>query len=243
MLQDPSSALASDSAALSPVETTKESTEVGTTSPSSDLPTTEVNKDLMSSTPRNGHGVSTAGMLNDPYSMGAMGGMYGPGMYGMGGMGMMGGMYGMGGMGMMGGMYGMTPEAQKAQVMMFTMSRIVELWGVLTQVIQSTFGSAADFVCSYNNINQTMTHMESECLEQEKAYEANERARIASLNEIKPGFRDAHSKCTQKKKKNCVQKVSLYRKIFLIILRHCILIYLSMLVAKGLPKFLSAFRR
>lgn len=125
----------------------------------------------------NGYGVGSGygmGMGMDPYGMGGMSGMYGGyGGYGMGGMyggmGMMGmggmGMYGMGMMGM-----GMTPEAQRAQMMMFMTSRIMELWGMFSQVMQMTLGSAVQFVGEYVGINQRMGQLEEDNLNHEERY-------------------------------------------------------------------------
>ncbi|KAG5492378.1 hypothetical protein GH5_01297 [Leishmania sp. Ghana 2012 LV757] len=115
----------------------------------------------------NGRGTGY-GMGLDPYGTGGMysgygglgmGGMYGGlGMMGMGGMGM--GMYGM----------GMTPEAQRAQMMMFMTSRIMELWGMFSQVMQMTLSSAVQFVGEYVGINQRMGQLEEENLNHEERY-------------------------------------------------------------------------
>ncbi|KAG5467633.1 hypothetical protein CUR178_01278 [Leishmania enriettii] len=116
------------------------------------------------------YGMSSGyGMGLDPYGTGGMYGGYGGlGMGGMyGGLGMM-GMGGMGGMGMYG--MGMTPEAQRAQMMMFMTSRIMELWGMFSQVMQMTLGSAVQFVGEYVGINQRMGQLEEESMNHEERY-------------------------------------------------------------------------
>ncbi|KAG5491399.1 hypothetical protein JIQ42_01300 [Leishmania sp. Namibia] len=114
-----------------------------------------------------GYGLGSGyGMGLDPYGTGGMYGGYGGlGMGGMyGGLGMM----GMGGMGMYG--MGMTPEAQRAQMMMFMTSRIMELWGMFSQVMQMTLGSAVQFVGEYVGINQRMGQLEEESMNHEERY-------------------------------------------------------------------------
>ncbi|GET93017.1 hypothetical protein, conserved [Leishmania tarentolae] len=114
-----------------------------------------------------GYGMGSGyGMGMYPYGMGSMYGGYGGlGMGGMyGGLGMM----GMGGLGMYG--MGMTPEAQRAQMMMFMTSRIMELWGTFAQVMQMTLGSAVQFVSEYVGINQRLGQLEEENLNHEERY-------------------------------------------------------------------------
>lgn len=177
----------------------------------------------------------TSGAMNSSGMYGGYGGMMDPYGMGMGGYGMgMGGlgMMGMGGLGMMG--MGMTPEAQRAQVMMFMMSRIVELWGMFSQVVQTTFGSATQYVSNSNGIRQAMSSLESECLQQERAFMAHEKERAAALKDVPPeALAESKSKIVVRPRHLKVRKnPSLARRIGFTILRHSIFLVLSMFFAR-----------
>lgn len=119
-------------------------------------------------------GYGAGGMMMDPYSMGGygMGGMYGGGMFSPGMM-MMGG-----------GMYGMSPEAQRAQMMMFMMGRVMEIGGMLTQAFTSTCGSAVELLRSYHGIAQSVDQMDSEYKEECHNYLVHEKERLNALQDV-----------------------------------------------------------
>lgn len=91
---------------------------------------------------------------------GGMGGMYGGmgGMYGGMGMGM-----GMGGMGML-GMPGMGGDIvdQRGFMGMMMLSRCVEMFGMLTNVIQMVLGSVVQFMTSYMGLSQQYNQLHDE---------------------------------------------------------------------------------
>lgn len=118
---------------------------------------------------RSGYGGYGPNMMMDPYGMGGLygGGMLGPGM-------------------MMGGMYGMSPEAQRAQLMMFMMGKVMEIGGMLSQAFASTCGSAVELLRSYHGIAQSVDQMETEYREEFHGYLVREKERNNSLKELPP---------------------------------------------------------
>ncbi|KAK7200926.1 hypothetical protein NESM_000151500 [Novymonas esmeraldas] len=186
----------------------------------------------------------------DPYSMGGMyggyggyggmggmyggmGGMYGGmGMMGMGGMGMGGmGMYGMGMMGM-----GMTPEAQRAQMMMFMTGRIMELWGMFSQVMQMTLGSAVQFVGEYVGINQRMGQLEEENLNSEERYMSRKYELRKALADIPREQRYVPKRPRTRKPK----QPSVLRRLVLRLLRHVVLFAAAYFLAKRIASWVMA---
>lgn len=186
-------------------------------------------------------GYAQSGMYGgmDPYGMGMMGGYGGLGMGGYGGMMGMGGygglgMMGMGGygMGMMGMGMGMTPDAQRAQVMMFMMSRIVELWGMFSQVVQTTFGSVNQFVGNYTGISQNMAAIETECKNQQRTFATNEKERMAQLQGLPAELTAPPPRARVSSKAKRPAKPSQKSGILRTLLRHCIMLMLSMFLAQ-----------
>ncbi|CAD2216525.1 hypothetical protein AGDE_04748 [Angomonas deanei] len=143
------------------------------------------------------------------------------------------------GMGMGMGMYGMTPEAQRGQMMMFMISSMVQLWGMLSQVVQGTLGSVVQFVGNYVGLNQRLAQVEEEGMVQEEHY----RRRCVQFKkdlenvpidreEIKQRKRHArlHSKSKQP---------SLLRKIIISVIRHTLLLVLAYFMSKRITTLLS----
>ncbi|CAC9547345.1 hypothetical_protein_-_conserved [Leishmania infantum] len=175
-----------------------------------------------------GYGMGSGyGMGMDPYGMG---GMYG----GYGGFGM-GGMYG--GLGMM-GMYGMgmTPEAQRAQMMMFMTSRIMELWGMFSQVMQMTLGSAVHFFGEYVGINQRMGQLEEENLNHEERYMSRKYELRKALSNIPREQRYVPKRSRVRKPK----QPSFLRSFILRLLRHVALFALAYLLSKRIASWAMA---
>lgn len=187
-------------------------------------------------------GSNTAGYMGssaygmDPYGGGLYGGgLYGGGLYG--GMGMMGmggmGMMGMGGMGMMG--MGMTPEAQRAQMMMFMTSRIMELWGVFSQVMQMTVGSAMQFFGEYVGINQRLGQLEDETMNQEERY-------LHRRHELKKAWKDIPREQRYQPPRirgSRPQQPSFARRLIIRLLRHATFLLLAYFLSKYIGKGLG----
>ncbi|KEG08894.1 hypothetical protein DQ04_06241050 [Trypanosoma grayi] len=106
-------------------------------------------------------GLGTGGM----YGGLGMGGMYGGlgmgGMYGGLGMGGMYGGLGMGGMGMYGMGMGMSEDFQRSQMTFMLVGRLLEMCGMFAGVIQTTFGSALQFMGNYIGMSQQYNQLKS----------------------------------------------------------------------------------
>jgi hypothetical protein len=178
------------------------------------------------------------GMGMDPYGMGYGGMGYGGMGYGGLGMGMGGlGMMGMGGLGMMGmGMYGMTPEAQRAQMMMMMTNSIMQLWGMFSQVMQMTLGSAVQFVGEYVGINQRLGQIEEEHLNLEERYQNRKYDLRKALADIPREQRYVPKKPRVKKPK----QPSFFRRFIFRLLRHVALFVVAYYVAKRLASWAMA---
>ncbi|KAG5467075.1 hypothetical protein LSCM1_01256 [Leishmania martiniquensis] len=168
----------------------------------------------------------------DPYGMGGMYGGYGGlGMGGMyGGLGMM----GMGGMGMYG--IGMTPDAQRAQTMMFMTSRIMELWGMFSQVMQMTLSSTVQFVGEYVGINQRLGQLEEENLNHEERYTNRKYELRKALSDIPREQRYVPKPLRIRKQK----RSSFLRRLILRLLRHVALFAAAYFLSKRvLPSMMT----
>lgn len=170
-------------------------------------------------------GYGAGGMMMDPYSMGGYGmnGMYGGGMLSPGMM-MMGG-----------GMYGMSPEAQRAQMMMFMMGRVMEIGGMLTQAFTSTCGSAIELLRSYDGITQSVDQMDSEYKEQCHNYLVHEKERIKALRDVpSDALKSMNTPVSHPSRLKTVNtKNSLssfcFRALRIRVLRYCIFVVLFLL--------------
>ncbi|CAJ1037244.1 hypothetical protein Q4I32_007711 [Leishmania shawi] len=175
-----------------------------------------------------GYGMGSGyGMGMDPYCMSGMYGGYGGlGMGGMyGGLGMM----GMGGFGM-----GMTPEAQRAQMMMFMTSRIMELWGMFSQVMQITLGSAVQFVGEYVGITQRMGQLEEENLNHEERYMSRKYELCKALSDIPREKRYMPRRTRIRKPK----KLSFLRHFIFRLLRHVVIFAAAYFLSKRVTSLL-----
>ncbi|KPA86627.1 hypothetical protein ABB37_00736 [Leptomonas pyrrhocoris] len=177
-----------------------------------------------------GMGYGGMGYGMDPYGMGM--GYGGMGM-GYGGLGMM----GMGGMGMMGmGMYGMTPEAQRAQMMMMMTNSIMQLWGMFSQVMQMTLGSAVQFVGEYVGINQRLGQIEEEHLNLEERYQNRKYDLRKALADIPKEQRYVPKAPRMKKPK----QPSMVRRFIVRLLRHVAFFVVAYFVARKLASWVTA---
>ncbi|CAG9582852.1 conserved hypothetical protein [Leishmania major strain Friedlin] len=180
-----------------------------------------------------GYGMGSGyGMGMDPYGMGGMYGGYGG--FGMGSMYGGLGMMGMGGMGMYG--MAMTPEAQRAQMMMFMTSRIMELWGMFSQVMQITLGSAVQFFGEYVGINQRMGQLEEENLNHEERYMSRKYELRKALSDIPREQRYVPKRSRVRKPK----QPSFLRSFILRLLRHVALFAVAYLLSKRIALWAMA---
>ncbi|KAG5492912.1 hypothetical protein JKF63_01492 [Porcisia hertigi] len=171
------------------------------------------------------------GVGMDPYGMGGIyGGYSGLGMGGMyGGLGMM----GMGGMGMYG--MGMTPETQRAQMMIFMTNRIMELWGMFSQVMQVTLGSAVQFVGEYVGINQRLGQLEEDSLNNEERYMSRKYELRKALSDIPREQRYVPKRSRVRKPK----QPSFLRRLISRFLYHVVLLAAAYLLSKRISSWLT----
>ncbi|KPI82997.1 hypothetical protein ABL78_7987 [Leptomonas seymouri] len=185
----------------------------------------------------NSMGYGGMGMGMDPYGMGYGGMGMGYGGLGMG-MGYGGlGMMGMGGMGMMGmGMYGMTPEAQRAQMMMMMTNSIMQLWGMFSQVMQMTLGSAVQFVGEYVGINQRLGQIEEEHLNLEERYQNRKYDLRKALADIPKEQRYVPKPPRVRKQK----QPSFFRRFVVRLLRHVVFFVVAYVLARKVASWAMA---
>lgn len=215
-----------------------------TTTAANGTTTTGTNNAANSNTVNNGYNSMNSaygGMGMDPYGMGYGGMGYGGMGYGGMGMGMGGlGMMGMGGMGMMGmggmGMYGMTPEAQRAQMMMMMTNSIMQLWGMFSQVLQMTLGSAVQFVGEYVGINQRLGQIEEEHLNLEERYQNRKYDLRKALSDIPREQRYIPKAPRVRKPK----QPSTLRRFVLRLLRHVAFFFIAYFLAKRIASWVMA---
>lgn len=185
-----------------------------------------------------GGGYGAGGMMMDPYGMGG----YGMGGYGMGGMvspGMM----------MMSGMYGMSPDAQRAQQMMFMMSRVMEVSGLLSNAFGITCSSGVELWRSYYDITERVNQVESEYQEECHNYLVREKERQKALKEVPPELLSQSStslSLSRRTKKPVIRENRLssvcLRALQFRILRYCVFLLIFLLCASAKTSLLRRWR-
>ncbi|TPP44750.1 hypothetical protein CGC21_7915 [Leishmania donovani] len=117
-----------------------------------------------------------------------------------------------------------------------TTTRIMELWGMFSQVMQMTLGSAVHFFGEYVGINQRMGQLEEENLNHEERYMSRKYELRKALSNIPREQRYVPKRSRVRKPK----QPSFLRSFILRLLRHVALFALAYLLSKRIASWAMA---